>query len=117
MERNTLHQRMADCFSEESFLRQLDRDRTSMTRLFSNVDWERLLYPLMPVEHRLTCAQALTAFRPLLDAIAPQPPEGWLSYTYRTASSLLFPVEDTAHTPAQRDGALCLLHFLQVLFD
>ena len=117
MERNALHLNMAEAFAEESFLRQLDRSRTDMTRLFSNVDWERLLYPLLPLEQRLTCAQALTAFRPLLDAIAPQPPEGWLPYTYRVASSLLFPAEDPSHSPAQRDGALCLLQFLRCLFD
>ena len=62
MERNALHLNMAEAFAEESFLRQLDRSRTDMTRLFSNVDWERLLYPLLPLEQRLTCAQALTVF-------------------------------------------------------
>ena len=65
MERNALHLNMAEAFAEESFLRQLDRSRTDMTRLFSNVDWERLLYSLLPMEQRLTCAQVLTAFRPL----------------------------------------------------
>lgn len=117
MERNTLHLNMAESFSEEAFLRKLNRNRTDMTRLFSNVDWERLTYPLLPIEHRLSCAQALTAFRPLLDAVAPQPSEGWLPYTYRVASSILYPVEDPNHSPAQRDGALCFLQFLRTLFD
>ncbi|MBQ2996095.1 MAG: cytidyltransferase-related domain protein [Oscillibacter sp.] len=117
MERNELHLHLSQAFGEDSFLRRLDRSRTDMARLFSNVDWERMLYPLMPIEQRISCAQALVAFRPLLDAIAPQPREGWLPYTYKVASSLLFPTEDADHTPAQRDGAVSLLHFLRCLFD
>ena len=80
MERSTLYMNLAESFAEEAFLRKLNRNRTDMTRLFQNVDWERLVYPLLPIEHRLTCAQALAAFRPLLDAIAPQPGAGWLPY-------------------------------------
>ena len=117
MEQSTLHLQLAESFGEDTFLRLLSRNRADMSRLFGNVDWQRLVYPLLPIEHRLSCAQILTHFRPLLDAIAPQPPEGWLSYTYQVASSLLFPAEDDAHTPAQRDGAVSFLHFLRVLFD
>ncbi|MBP3486368.1 MAG: cytidyltransferase-related domain protein, partial [Oscillospiraceae bacterium] len=117
MERSTLHLQLAESFAEDAFLRRLSRNPADMSRLFGSVDWDRLVYPLLPMEHRLSCAQALIAFRPLLDAMAPQPPEGWLSYAYRVASSLLFPVEDGAHSPAQRDGALSFLHFLRALFD
>ena len=62
-------------------------------------------------------AAALDAFRPLLDRISPEPAEGWLSCAYETARSLLYPAADAGHTAAQRDGALCFLQFLQVLFD
>ena len=117
MERSTLYMNLAESFAEEAFLRKLNRNRTDMTRLFQNVDWERLVYPLLPIEHRLTCAQALAAFRPLLDAIAPQPGEGWLPYAYKAASAILYPVDDWSHSPAQQDGALCFLQFLRTLFD
>ena len=117
MEQSKLHLQLCESFGEDVFLKRLSRSRTDMSRLFANVDWQRLVYPLLPMEHRLSCAQALTTFRPLLDAIAPQPAEGWLSYTYRVASSLLFPVEDPTHTPAQRDGALSFLQYLRALFD
>ena len=117
MEHNTLHLRLAESFAEEDFLRRLNRNRTDMTRLFGNVDWERLVYPLLPIEQRISCVQALTVFRPLLDAVAPQPREGWMAYTYRVASSILYPQEDGEHTQAQRDGAVCFLHFLRTLFD
>ena len=117
MEHNTLHLRLAESFAEEDFLRRLNRNRTDMARLFGNVDWERLVYPLLPIEQRISCVQALTVFRPLLDAVAPQPREGWMAYTYRVASSILYPQEDGEHTQAQRDGALCFLHFLRTLFD
>ncbi|MBQ5373957.1 MAG: hypothetical protein IIU51_05315, partial [Bacteroidaceae bacterium] len=50
-------------------------------------------------------------------AVAPQPREGWMAYTYRVASSILYPQEDGEHTQAQRDGAVCFLHFLRTLFD
>ena len=85
MEQSKLHLQLCESFGEDVFLKRLSRSRTDMSRLFANVDWQRLVYPLLPMEHRLSCAQALTTFRPLLDAIAPQPAEGWLSsFRWRT---------------------------------
>ena len=49
--------------------------------------------------------------------MAPEPAEGWLPYAYQVARSLLYPAADPGHTAAQRDGALCVLQFLQVLLD
>ncbi|CAN4049584.1 hypothetical protein LEFCBN_LEFCBN_12135, partial [Dysosmobacter welbionis] len=65
----------------------------------------------------MSCADALAAFRPLLDQVAPDPAEGWLSYAYQVARALLYPASDPGHTSAQWDGALCFLQLLQVLFD
>ncbi len=102
-------------FQEEAFLRRLSLPRGEA--LPGGLDWAALLAPLLPIRERISCARALEAFRPVLDAAAPEPPEGWALCAYQTAVSLLFPQEDPAHTPKQRDGALCFLQFLQVLFD
>ena len=79
--------------------------------------WEAALAPLLPIRERLSCQRVLEALRPQLSSMAPEPPEGWLALTYRTAVSLLFPREDPGAVPAQRDGALCALACLQVLLD
>ena len=114
---NTLYPRFSRAFEEDTFLRKLRMTRNDTARLFETADWARLLAPLLPLKERLSCAQALAVFRPLLDAMAPEPAEGWLPYAYQAASSLLFPQDDRAHTAPQRDGALCFLQFLRELFD
>ncbi|MDO4314748.1 MAG: cytidyltransferase-related domain protein [Oscillospiraceae bacterium] len=114
---STLSMQMAEAFGEEDFLRKLAMNRSDLNRRFGAVDWERVLDPLIPVKSRLSCRQALAAFRPLLDAMAPEPAGGWLPCAYQTAVSLLYPQEGRPCTPAQRDGALCFLQFLRRLFD
>ena len=114
---NTLYPRFSRAFEEDTFLCKLRMTRSDAARLFETADWVRLLSPLLPVEERLSCAQALTVFRPLLDTLAPEPDERGLSYAYQAASSLLYPQDDRTHTAAQWDGALCFLQFLRELFD
>lgn len=114
---NSLYSRINGVFLEDRFLHKLRMSRHDISNLFGSADWNRLLSSLLPVTERISCAQALAAFRPLLGAIAPEPPEGWLAYTYQTAVSLLYPQADREHTAAQRDGALCFLQFLRELFD
>ncbi|MBE6995584.1 MAG: cytidyltransferase-related domain protein [Ruminococcaceae bacterium] len=110
----TLHLRVAEAFAEKSFSQKLHMLRTD---LFADTDWKALLAPLLPMEARVSCQQALDAFTPLLDRVAPVPEEGWLAYTYQSACSRLYTREDTVHTAVQQDGALCFLHFLQTLLD
>ena len=102
-------------FREEAFLRKLTR--TDIAARLDGVDWAARLAPLLPIAERVDCRAALECFRPLLDALAPEPKEGWGLYAYQVASSLLFPQGDPAHSPAQRDGALCFLQFLRALLD
>ena len=119
MERQTrtpLHARAAAAFAEPAFLRKLGMEQ-SASALFSGADWRRLLRGITPIRGRISCAGALEVFRPLLDQVAPEPPEGWLAYSYQAARALLFPAADGEHTSAQWDGALCFLQFLQVLLD
>ena len=112
-----LYAALAEAFQEEAFLRNLSRPQGDVTALFSGVDWPALLAPLLPIEERLSCTGALELFRPLLEAVAPEPKEGWALYAYQTARSLLFPQADSSHSPSQRDGALCFLQFLRALLD
>ncbi|MDE6454327.1 MAG: cytidyltransferase-related domain protein, partial [Dysosmobacter sp.] len=114
---NSLHAALADAFREEAFLRKLSRPREEAEALLGGLDWPALAAPLLPIEERISCARALEAFRPVLDASAPEPEEGWALYAYRTAVSLLYPQEDSARASRRRDGALCFLQFLRTLFD
>ena len=110
-------QSRAAAFAAPAFLKKLTMSHADAERLFAPVDWCGLCRDLAPTERRVSCAAALDAFRPLLDRISPEPAEGWLSCAYETARSLLYPAADAGHTAAQRDGTLCFLQFLQVLFD
>ena len=99
MERQTrtpLHARAAAAFAEPAFLRKLGMEQ-SASALFSGADWRRLLRGITPIRGRISCAGALEVFRPLLDQVAPEPPEGWLAYSYQAARALLFPARRGAH--------------------
>ena len=109
--------KLVETFNDRAFLKKLGFSRKDIRRVFGAADWKDALAPLLPIRERLTCAQALASFRPMLDALAPEPEEGWLRCAYQVALSLLYPRADGAHTSAQWDGALCFLQFLQVLFD
>ena len=116
-EHKALHVRTAEAFCERTFLKKLGMSRSDAIRFFYEVDWKAVLSSLVPIRSRLSCAQALEAFREVLDRLAPEPSEGWLRYAYQTAVSLLYPAADSMHSTPQRDGAICFLHFLQLLFD
>ena len=73
----TLYIRMAEAVREQTFLQKLSMTQSDVDRHFGGVIWNRLLSPLMPMEARLSCSQALEAFRPLLAELAPTPAEGW----------------------------------------
>ena len=108
----TLYLRMAEAFTEKEFLRKLHIDQSEAARLFADTDWAQLLSPLLPIESRISCAQALTAFRPVLDALSAEPEEGWLLCAFQSACTLMYAREDGAYTADQKDSALCFLHFL-----
>ena len=101
-------------FQEESFLRKLRLTPEELAPIVSEADWSAA-DSLLPITRRLSCAEALPLFRPLLDALAPEPEGGWLPYAYRVAVSALYPRDEAPS--AQRDAALCLLQGLQVLLD
>ena len=101
-------------FQEEGFLQKLSLSPEELSRILSGVSWEAA-DDLLPITRRLTCAEVLPLFRPLMESIAPEPEGGWLPYAYRVAVSALYPRGEEP-SPA-RDAALCLLQGLQVLLD
>ncbi len=90
---------MEDAFRDKMFLRKLGINRTDLSQLFDQVNWRSQLSSLVPIRRRISCAEALAAFRPLLDALAPEPAEGWLRYAYQVARSLLYPAADPGIPP------------------
>ena len=83
MDRQTgtpLQLQAAEAFGAQYFLQRLNMSRADAERLFNGADWGRLLGDFVPVRRRISCADALAAFRPLLERIAPEPAEGWLPY-------------------------------------
>ena len=115
--RKALHIQMSEAFRNPSFLQKLGMNRVDTEHLFREVNWFQILRGVVPIQSRISCADALAIFRPVLDRMAPEPEEGWLRYSYQVALALLYPAADHSHTSAQWDGALCFLQFLQVLLD
>jgi nicotinic acid mononucleotide adenylyltransferase len=103
--------------TQQEFLTAVSGSIPNIRRLWRTVDWEIMLETLFPLSQRLSCRQVLDFCRPLLEKIAPEPEEGWLSFSYRTAAALLFPTEDGGCTAAQQSAAICYLRILQVLLD
>lgn len=102
--------------TDKAFLSTLSGN-PDIRRLWRTVDWDSALDGVFPLTDRLSCRGILEICHPLLDKIAPEPAEGWLNYTYRTAEAILFPADGADRTAAQENGALCYLRILQVLLD
>ena len=55
---------MASAFQEEIFLQRLSEAQLDAADTFDHLDWQELLSPLLPLERRIICTQALEIFRP-----------------------------------------------------
>ena len=106
---------ISETFAEESFLKKLSVSRTGLEQLINPDEWEITASSMLPITRRLSCARILGAFRPLMNQIAPEPEEGWLSFVYQTAINHLYLRPDLTHTSLQQDAALCFLHVLRAL--
>jgi nicotinic acid mononucleotide adenylyltransferase len=108
---------IAETFAEEPFLKKLSVAHADLGKLINPDEWEITASSMLPITRRLSCARILGAFRPLMNQIAQEPEEGWLSFVYQTAVNHLYFRPDLTHTPLQQDAALCFLHVLRALFD
>ena len=104
-------------FGHRSFVRKLAMSQSDAAALIHPLEWEEPLGAFLPLTRRFSCDEILSLSLSLLNAIAPPPKAGWMSYTYRVAISLLYDEADLEHTRAQRDAALCYLNILQVFFE
>ena len=59
-----LHIQAAEAFESPAFLQKLGMARADAERIFGGADWHQLLRDLVPIRGRISCADALAAFRP-----------------------------------------------------
>ena len=102
-------------FTAPEFLARTELSREEALALLETVDWPRELEARLPAARRFSCGEVRDLCRPLLDALAPEPEEGWLSAAYRCAVGILYPEGAEAQPLPVRQGCLCLLQVLQVL--
>ena len=78
-------------FTAPEFLARTELSREGALALLETVDWPRELEARLPAARRFSCGEVRDLCRPLLDALAPEPEEGWLSAAYRCAVGILYP--------------------------
>ena len=95
---------IAETFAEEPFLKKLSVSHADLGKLINPDEWEITASSMLPITRRLSCARILGAFRPLMNQIAQEPEEGWLSFVYQTAVNRLYFRSDPTHTDHAHDG-------------
>ncbi len=86
--------------------------------LLHTPSWTEGLRHLLPLEGQLSCANVVTLCADILPRLSECPEDGWLSFCYRYAKSLMFPVGSFAPDADEyADGANLLLCAMQVLFE
>ncbi len=108
--------RVLGALSEKRFLNKLAMPAKTASALIERVDWAQAVR-VLPLGRRITCEEALTVARPLLDSISLEPPGGWLDCAYQIAIALQFPQTESPYGVRQQDGALCYLRVLQQLLE
>lgn len=103
---------------DKEFLKSAGLSRRTMQDIFVRDKWEQLFDEVFPVKGRYTCAEILGYCRPELEALCGEPEEGWMSFTYKYVTHILYPDQEYAKTAAPyAAGALLFLRILQFFFD
>lgn len=108
---------------EKPMLKRLLLTKRQLLSLLRNEAFLARVQTLLPIRERQSCAALLGVCRPLLEELAPEPPQGWAGYCYRYAVGLMFPEKAQwagvarENTAAEQDAALLFLSFLQVMFE
>lgn len=103
---------------DRQFLKKSGLSRKMVQSLFDREKWEGVLDGIYPIKERFTCGQILEICRPELDRISKEPGEGWILFTYKYSTHILYP--DTGFSKAASPfaaGALFFLTVLQFFFD
>lgn len=103
---------------DREFLRKTGLSRRSMQAVFSREKWEDAFENVFPIKDRLTCKEILEFCRPELEKLAAEPAEGWISFTYKYSTHILYPDEtfDKEAAPFAA-AARVFLAILQFFFD
>ncbi len=103
---------------DREFLKQAGISRRSMQEIFDRSKWEAILDRVFPAPGRFTCAEILEHCRPEMQAFCGEPEEGWIPFTYKYVTHILYPDEAYTKTAAPYQvGARIYLRILQFFFD
>ena len=109
---------LAARLSDRDFLRKAGISRRTMQEIFVRDKWEEALESLFPIRERLSCKQILELCHPELWALSGEPEEGWISFTYKFSTHILYPDPEFSEKAASyARGAYVYLHVLQFFFD
>ena len=104
--------------SDKEFLKKIGLSRRSMQQLFNKDHWEVIFGKAFPVTRRFSCAEILEFCREDMEKLANEPEEGWLSFTYKYSTHILYPDGDfSASAAPYAPSALYFLNVLQYFFD
>lgn len=103
---------------DREFLKSSGLSRRTMQGIFNREKWENALEEIFPVKERFTCQEILELCRPELGKLSAEPEEGWISFTYKYSTHILYPDEKFQRMAAPfAAGALLYLNILQFFFD
>lgn len=103
---------------DRDFLKNAGVSRRTMQDVFVRDKWEEAFETIFPIKRRFTCAEILELCRPELWALSGEPEEGWLSFTYKFVTHILYPDEEFRKSAARfAPGAYFFLTLLQFFFD
>lgn len=103
---------------DKEFLKSAGLSRRTMQDIFVRDKWEQTFDEMFPVKGRFSCAEILEQCKPELWALCGEPEEGWISFTYKYVTHILYPDKEYTKTAAPyAAGALFYLRVLQFFFD
>ena len=103
---------------EREFLKSAGITKKMMQDIFVRNKWEEIFEEVFPVKRRFTCAEILEWCKPELWALCGEPEEGWMSFTYKYVTHILYPDEEFTKAAARfAPGARIFLKLMQFFFD
>ena len=109
---------LAARLTDREFLRKAGISRRTMQEIFVRDKWEEAFERLFPIKERLSCKEILDLCRPELWALSGEPEEGWIPFTYKFSTHILYPDREFSEkAAAYARGAFFYLNVLQFFFD
>ncbi|MBQ6857578.1 MAG: hypothetical protein IJO13_10810 [Lachnospiraceae bacterium] len=103
---------------EREFLKSAGITKKMMQDIFVRNKWEEIFEEVFPVKRRFTCAEILEWCKPELWALCGEPEEGWMTFTYKYVTHILYPDEEFTKAAARfAPGARIFLKLMQFFFD